>query len=165
MSKYNVTFYCSDQTLELHVHFNLKKIMIPILVNIFMSDKLNVPPPPKKKINKRWSSHFGEGSLKMCVVYTLVKMSTILDFPLYCSNHVYIIAMKCIFHFANILHWFCTKSPGGGGDRVHHQIFGRKKWTQLDLRFCKNEESKKSKINEKGGQLDWTSRWKLIQNT
>ncbi len=49
---------------------------------------------------------------------------------------------------------------------VLHQIFGRvvrhviKKWTQLDLKFCKNERSIRSKTNEKGGQLDR----KLIQN-
>ncbi len=29
-----------------------------------------------------------------------------------------------------------------------------KKWTQSDLRFCKNEGSKRSKNNEKWGQLD-----------
>ncbi len=32
------------------------------------------------------------------------------------------------------------------------------------LRFWENEGSKRSKINEKGGQLDWKSRRKLIQN-
>ncbi len=35
-----------------------------------------------------------------------------------------------------------------------------KKWTQSDLKFCKNEGSIRPKTNEKGGQLDW----KLIQN-
>ncbi len=39
------------------------------------------------------------------------------------------------------------------------------KWTQLDLRFCKNEGSKISKNNEKGGQLDGKSRKELIQIT
>ncbi len=34
---------------------------------------------------------------------------------------------------------------------VQHTI---KYWTQLDLRFCKNEGPKRCKINEKGGQLD-----------
>ncbi len=29
-----------------------------------------------------------------------------------------------------------------------------KKLTQLDLKFCKNEGSIRSKTNEKGGQLD-----------
>ncbi len=42
-----------------------------------------------------------------------------------------------------------------------HQIFSRevrhaikKKWTQSDLKFCKNEGSIRSKTNEKGVQLD-----------
>ncbi len=57
-----------------------------------------------------------------------------------------------------------------GGGEVLHQIFGNqvqhviKEWTQPDLRFCKNKDSKRSKINEKGGQLDRRSRRKLIQN-
>ncbi len=57
---------------------------------------------------------------------------------------------------------------GGGG--VWYQIFGRwvqntiQNWTQSDLRFCQNVVSKRSKINEKGGQLDSKSRGKLIQN-
>ncbi len=43
------------------------------------------------------------------------------------------------------------------GVGVFHQIFGRevqltiKKWTQSDLKFCKNEGSIRSKTNEKGG--------------
>ncbi len=41
----------------------------------------------------------------------------------------------------------------GGGGGVLHQIF-KTNWTQLDLRFCKNEVSKRFKINEKAGQLD-----------
>ncbi len=48
-------------------------------------------------------------------------------------------------------------SRGGG---ILHKNFGfssgvqhmMKKWTQSDLRFCKNEGSKRSKKNEKGGQ-------------
>ncbi len=36
--------------------------------------------------------------------------------------------------------------------------------TRSNLRFCKNEESKRCKINEKGGQLDRKSRRKLLQN-
>ncbi len=54
---------------------------------------------------------------------------------------------------------------------VLHQIFGNqvqhvlKNGTQSDLKFCKNEESsKRSKINEKGGQLDRKSMRKLTQN-
>ncbi len=27
-------------------------------------------------------------------------------------------------------------------------------WTQSDLRFCENESSKRSTINDKGGQMD-----------
>ncbi len=55
-------------------------------------------------------------------------------------------------------------------DHVLYQIFGSwfqhaiQNWTQSDLRFCRNEGSKRSKINEKGGQLDRTPRRKLIQN-
>ncbi len=53
---------------------------------------------------------------------------------------------------------------------VLHQIFGRevqhaiKKWTQSDLKFCKNEGSIRSKTNEKGGQLDKKLRLKVMQN-
>ncbi len=39
-----------------------------------------------------------------------------------------------------------------------------KKWTQSDLRFCKNEESKRSKNNKIGGQQDGKSRRKLVEN-
>ncbi len=59
---------------------------------------------------------------------------------------------------------------GEGGVGVLHNIFVNwvqhmiKKWTLSDLRFCKNEGSKLSNINEKGGQLDRKSRRKLIQN-
>ncbi len=61
-----------------------------------------------------------------------------------------------------------VKRPGVGG--VLPQMFGRevwhtiKKWTQLDLTFCKNEGSIRSKTNEKGGQLDRKWRQKFIQN-
>ncbi len=34
---------------------------------------------------------------------------------------------------------------------------------QTDLKFCKNEESKRSKNNEKGVQIDHKSRRKLVQ--
>ncbi len=56
------------------------------------------------------------------------------------------------------------------GGRVHHQMFSRevqhaiRKWTQLDLKFCKNEGSIRSKTNEKRGQLDRKLRRKLMQN-
>ncbi len=43
---------------------------------------------------------------------------------------------------------------------VQHTITN---WSQSDLRFCKNEGSKRSKINKKGDQLDRKSRRKLIQ--
>ncbi len=45
------------------------------------------------------------------------------------------------------------------GEGVLHQIFsshgqhGIKDLTQSDLRFCKNEESNRSKINEKRGSI------------
>ncbi len=45
------------------------------------------------------------------------------------------------------------------GGRVQHAI---KNWTQSDLRFCKNEESKRSKINGKGGQKDRKSKEKIV---
>ncbi len=38
-----------------------------------------------------------------------------------------------------------------------------KKLTQWDLRFCQNEESKRSNNNEKEGQQDRKSRRKLVQ--
>ncbi len=53
---------------------------------------------------------------------------------------------------------------------VLHQIVGRevrhaiKKWSQSDLKFCKNEGSIRSKTNEKGDQLNRKLRPKLIQN-
>ncbi len=63
---------------------------------------------------------------------------------------------------------------GGGGGGELHKCFGNRvqytiivtieNWTQWDLRFCKSEWSKRSKINEKGGQLDRKSRRELIQN-
>ncbi len=40
----------------------------------------------------------------------------------------------------------------------------KKNCTQSDLRSYENEGSKRSKINEKGGQLDWKSRRQFIQN-
>ncbi len=46
-------------------------------------------------------------------------------------------------------------SGGVGVGGAFHQLFGggvqhaMKKWTQQDLRFCKNEESKRSNNNEK----------------
>ncbi len=58
---------------------------------------------------------------------------------------------------------------GGGGGGLH-TIFGsqvqyaKTNWTLLDLRFCENEGSERSKINGKGGQLDRKSRRKSIQN-
>ncbi len=60
-----------------------------------------------------------------------------------------------------------------GWEGVLHQIFSSwvqhaiQDWTQLDLRFCKNEGSKRSKISETQGQLDRKSRrnWnKMLKN-
>ncbi len=58
-------------------------------------------------------------------------------------------------------HSYCsTLHPAGGGGGVILQIFScqvqhvKKKWTQSDLRFCENDGSKISNINEKGGQLN-----------
>ncbi len=42
--------------------------------------------------------------------------------------------------------------------------FGTRKKNGSDLKFCKNEGSIRSKINEKGGQLDKKLRRKLMQN-
>ncbi len=50
--------------------------------------------------------------------------------------------------------------PTRGVEGVIRQIFSNeiqhmiKNWTELDLRFCKYEGSKRSNINGKGGQLD-----------
>ncbi len=50
------------------------------------------------------------------------------------------------------MHKTMSERPGVG---VLHQIFSRevrhaiKKWTQSDLKFCKNEGSIRSKTNEK----------------
>ncbi len=69
----------------------------------------------------------------------------------------FLLSGKC----ARIRLW--VKGLGWG---VLHQIFSGKfrhaikKWTQLDLKFCKNEGSIRSETNEKGGQLDR----KFIQN-
>ncbi len=47
---------------------------------------------------------------------------------------------------------------GGGGASKTNPVarfnMQEKKWTKSDLRFFKNEGSKRSKINEKGSQLD-----------
>ncbi len=62
---------------------------------------------------------------------------------------------------------YCYRRSGGW---VIYQIYSsriqytQKNWTQSDLRFSENEESKRSKINENRDQLDWKSRRKLIQN-
>ncbi len=47
------------------------------------------------------------------------------------------------------------------GSRVQ---YAEKNWTQANLRFCENDGSIRSKINEKGGHLDRKSCCKLIQN-
>ncbi len=51
---------------------------------------------------------------------------------------------------------FAVGEEGGGGiqeiysSQIQHKITN---WTQSDLRFCKNEGSERSKINEKGGSI------------
>ncbi len=51
-------------------------------------------------------------------------------------------------------HTVCTDTPGeGGGTSSNCRYLGtafEKKWTQLDLSFCKNEGSKNLKFMEKG---------------
>ncbi len=65
------------------------------------------------------------------------------------------------------MHKTMSERPGGG---VFQQIFGREvmhtttKWTQSDIKFCKDEGSIGSKTNEKGGQLDRKLKRKLMQN-
>ncbi len=62
-------------------------------------------------------------------------------------------------------------TPGGGGGPSPIVWWGgvqqaMKKWTQRDLRFCKNEGSKDlTNNNEKGGQQDRKSRSKFVQMT
>ncbi len=57
----------------------------------------------------------------------------------------------------------------GGGVLQQMSVVGfctqKINWTQSDLRFCENEGSKRSKINDKEGQLDRKSRRKVLQNT
>ncbi len=66
------------------------------------------------------------------------------------------------------MHKTISERPWRG--EVLHQIFSIevryliRKWTQSDLKFCKNEGSIRSKTNEKRGQLDQTFRQKLMQN-
>ncbi len=40
----------------------------------------------------------------------------------------------------------------------------RQKMDPIGLKVCKNDGSIRSKINEKGGQLDWKLRQKVMQN-
>ncbi len=66
------------------------------------------------------------------------------------------------------MHKTMSERPGVGGYFTKYLVgrFGTqyKKWTQSDLKFCKNEGSIRSKTNEKGSQLDQQLRRKLIQN-
>ncbi len=62
--------------------------------------------------------------------------------------------------------WTRAKFPGGGG--ISRNVWwgvkqAMKKLTQQDLRFCKNEGSKRSKNCKKGCQYDRKSRRKLVQ--
>ncbi len=74
------------------------------------------------------------------------------------------------------MHKIMSERPRGGGE-VLHQIFGRevmhaiKKWTQSNLKFCKNEGSIRSKTNKKRGpigskiEMKIDAKWrKLMQN-
>ncbi len=71
-------------------------------------------------------------------------------------------------HLSNTLYHLKGTPRGGGGGL--NQIYGSwvqhviNYWSQSDLRFCKNEGSKRSKINEKGSQLDRKSWRKYVQN-
>ncbi len=57
---------------------------------------------------------------------------------------------------------------GRGGGVISPNIWWggparNEKWTKWDLRFCKNEGSKRCNNTEKGGQQDGNSRRKLVQ--
>ncbi len=66
------------------------------------------------------------------------------------------------------MHKTISERPGVGGTSPNFQsgVSARDKikWTQSDLKFCKNEGSIRSKTNEKWHQLDRKLRRKLIQN-
>ncbi len=59
---------------------------------------------------------------------------------------------------------------GGGGGAYFTKLLVRdpacneEKWTQSDLSFCENEESKRFENNGKGGQQDQTSRRNVVKN-
>ncbi len=57
----------------------------------------------------------------------------------------------------------CATPNSGENDKSSDDFTWWKKWTQWDLRFCKNDESKISNNNEKGGQQDQKSRRKVLQ--
>ncbi len=61
------------------------------------------------------------------------------------------------FNLYTILFGTSLNIRWGGGQHV------MKKWTQQDLRLCKNDGSKRSNNNVKGGQQDRKSRRKLVQ--
>ncbi len=73
------------------------------------------------------------------------------------SCNIELLVKLKVKHLLFLLSWKNTKFLVAGFSTL-------KKWTPLNLRFCKNEGAKRSKINEKGGQLDWISRRKFIQN-
>ncbi len=65
------------------------------------------------------------------------------------------------------MHKTMSERPGVGGTSPYFRKGGLardKKWTQSDLKFCKNDGSIRSKTNEKWGQLDKKLRRKRIQN-
>ncbi len=71
-----------------------------------------------------------------------------------------------VVYFMIVSSWF--NSQGGGGGYFTKSLVARfNTWNKLDpiwSKVCENEVPKRSKINEKGSQLDWKSRRKLIQN-
>ncbi len=66
------------------------------------------------------------------------------------------------------MHKTMSERPGVGVTSPNIRQGGsardKTKWTQSDLKFCKNEGSISSKTNEKGGQLHQKLRRKLIRN-
>ncbi len=63
-------------------------------------------------------------------------------------------SMQCELKY-NIYHYFSVLHSGEGGGGYFTKFVSDNK---LNLSFCKEEGSKRSKINEKRGQLDRKSR-------
>ncbi len=75
-----------------------------------------------------------------------------------CVEWIHVLLLRIIINPWNFFINSGGSIPGGGGGGLH-QIFGtqvqhtKKKWTQSDLSFCKNEGSKNLNLMEKG--VNW----------